>query len=48
MLGRSKYRAKKVEIDGIKFASGREAKRYQDLRFMQEQGEIYGLQLQVP
>lgn len=43
----SKYHAKKTVVDGFKFDSAKEAKRYIKLRDMAEAGEIYGLRLQV-
>ena len=43
---RSKYRAIPTMVDGIKFASGREARRYMDLKLLQCAGEISGLELQ--
>lgn len=45
---RTKYGARKKEVDGILFASEREAKRYQVLKLMQKQGLIGLLELQVP
>ena len=44
----SKYHAKRTEVDGIKFASKKEAKRYQELKILQENGVITNLRLQVP
>ena len=44
----SKYLSKKVVVDGIKFDSKKEAKRYGELKSMQERGEISNLELQVP
>lgn len=44
----SKYHAKKTVVEGITFASQREARRYIDLRELQRQGIITDLQLQVP
>lgn len=41
-----KYRAKRTEVDGITFASQKEAKRYQDLKLLQQAGEISELELQ--
>lgn len=41
-----KYRNVHTEIDGITFASKREAARYQDLRMLEQAGEITGLELQ--
>ncbi|MCS0314074.1 DUF1064 domain-containing protein [Vibrio antiquarius] len=43
----SKYRAKKVEIDGITFDSGHEGARYRDLKVLERVGEIENLRLQV-
>jgi hypothetical protein len=42
----SKYNAQRVEIDGIKFASKREAARYAELKLLQRIGEIVGLECQ--
>ena len=42
----SKYRAKKTEIDGIKFDSKKEAKRYIVLKALEGKGEIEKLMLQ--
>lgn len=42
----SKYRAKKTVIDGIKFDSKKEAKRYIVLRELEKQGNIEKLMLQ--
>jgi hypothetical protein len=47
MLRRSKYGAQAVVIDGIRFASKREAKRYAELKLLAKAGEIRNLQLQV-
>lgn len=44
---RNKYSADKVVIDGIEFASKREARRYQDLRLLAKAGEITDLRMQV-
>lgn len=41
----NKYGAVKVEVDGIKFDSKREAKRYQDLRILERAGRIESLEL---
>jgi hypothetical protein len=43
---RSKYGAVKQTVDGITFASKREAKRYQELRLLEKAGEIKDLVLQ--
>lgn len=45
---RSKFGNKSVEIDGHKFDSLREGKRYCDLRILERAGEITDLKLQVP
>ena len=45
---KSKYVAVKTEVDGIKFDSKREASRYQELRLLEQAGEIINLRLQVP
>jgi uncharacterized protein DUF1064 len=42
----SKYRNKITEVNGIKFSSKKEAKRYKDLKLLQAAGEIRGLTLQ--
>lgn len=42
----TKYRAKKTEIDGIKFDSKKEAKRYIVLKALENKGEIKNLTLQ--
>lgn len=39
----SKYNNRKVELDGYKFDSQAEMRRYQDLWALQVAGEIYGL-----
>lgn len=44
----SKYRNKKVTLDGIKFDSQKEAFRYQILKLYERGGEIKNLKLQVP
>ncbi len=45
-MRRSKYNAKRTEVDGIVFASQREARRYQELRLLERAGEISDLELQ--
>lgn len=45
---KSKYGAVKTEIDGIVFDSKHEASRYQELRLLEQAGEITNLRLQVP
>lgn len=48
MRGTAKYGNRKTEVDGIKFDSEKEARRYAELLLMQKAGEIYELQRQVP
>jgi hypothetical protein len=43
---RSKYGAVKTLVDGVKFDSGREARRYQELKLLQKAGHIRNLELQ--
>lgn len=47
MINYSKYRNKKVEVDGIKFDSKKEAARYRELKLLERCGAISELQLQV-
>ena len=47
-FNKSKYHNVKVEVDGIKFDSGREAKRYKALKELQRIGIVSELRLQVP
>lgn len=47
MAWRSKYKNKKVVIDGIVFDSKREAKRYGELLLLEKVGAITNLQRQV-
>ncbi|SRR5258706_11839439 len=44
---RNKYNARKTVVDGITFASKREAERYSELRLREYVGEIRELRLQV-
>ena len=44
---RSKYGAVKVEVDGIKFDSNKEARVYQQLKLMEKGGVIKGFERQV-
>ena len=44
----NKFKSKKVMVNGIKFDSQREAKRYAELLLLQKAGKIAGLTLQVP
>ena len=43
----NKYHAKKTIVNGIEFASRKEAHRYQELLLLQRAGEIQDLQMQV-
>ena len=43
----NKYNARKTWIDGHRFDSMREARRYQDLNLLERAGEIHNLRLQV-
>ena len=45
---RNKYGNKKVTVDGIKFDSKKEAKRWFDLKIREKAGEIGGLKRQIP
>jgi hypothetical protein len=42
-----KYRARRVVVDGISFASAKEAKRYGELKLLQRGKQISDLRLQV-
>lgn len=44
----SKYRNRKVTVDGITFDSVKESRRYTELKLLQRGGYIKNLQLQVP
>ena len=44
----NKYRNKKTEVDGILFDSKKEAKRYIELKTLEQLGVIKCLRLQVP
>ena len=44
----TKYRAKRTEIDGISFASKKEAKMYSELKLLESVGDISDLKMQVP
>lgn len=46
-LPRRKYRNKPCIVDGHKFASGAEARRYGELKLIQQSGQIHDLQLQT-
>lgn len=43
---RSKYGAKPTVVDGVRFASQKEAARYRDLKLLEQAGQISGLVLQ--
>jgi hypothetical protein len=45
---KSKYSSVRTEVDGIKFSSRKEAKRYGELKMLQLAGEIRDLRMQVP
>ena len=42
----SKYNSRKTVVDGIKFDSAKEAKRYKELALLERAGKISGLELQ--
>lgn len=44
--GKNKYRAKPEIVDGVRFASKREAKRYRELKLLSDAGLITELELQ--
>ena len=44
----SKYNSRKTVVDGITFDSKKEAKRYTELKKLEQDGEISDLRLQVP
>lgn len=46
--GRNKYKRKKTEVDGILFDSKKEAKRYSQLKTMEDLHLISNLRMQVP
>jgi hypothetical protein len=45
-MKKHKYGAVKTEVDGIVFASKKEAKRYQELKLLEKAGEIHSLKTQ--
>ncbi|MBZ0158440.1 MAG: DUF1064 domain-containing protein [Alphaproteobacteria bacterium] len=45
---RNKFGARKTVVDGIRFDSAREARRYQELCLLEKTGQIQDLALQVP
>ena len=44
----SKYHSKKTVVDGITFDSKKEARRWQELKLLEQAGEISDLRRQVP
>lgn len=46
-MPKHKYNAKRTMVDGLHFASQREAKRYKELKLLQLAGQISELKLQV-
>lgn len=46
-IGYKKYRNNPTEVDGIKFQSGKEAKRWLELKLLNRVGHIYDLERQV-
>lgn len=44
----SKYHARRTTVDGIRFDSGKEARRYAELKLLERAGEIEDLELQHP
>jgi hypothetical protein len=46
MIRPTKYRAKKQVVDGITFASRAEARRYGELKILQQAGEVTHLRVQ--
>lgn len=43
----TKYNNKKITVDGQKFDSKKEARRYQELKLLEKAGEIHDLRTQV-
>ena len=43
---KTKYNSRKIAVDGISFDSAKEARRYNELKLLQDAGEISGLELQ--
>jgi len=46
-MAMSKYRSRKVTLDGITFDSVRESRRYQELKLLERAGKIVDLKRQV-
>lgn len=47
-MRKNKYNARKVKVDGIVFASQKEADRWRELKLLERAGKITELQRQVP
>lgn len=47
-MRRNKYNARKTTVDGIVFASAKEARHYANLRILERAGKISALELQKP
>lgn len=45
---RNKWNAKRTEVDGFVFDSKKEARRYSELKMLEQSGQISNLRLQVP
>ena len=43
-----KFKAQRTEADGIKFASKREARRYEELKLLKQSGEVIFFLRQIP
>lgn len=47
-MKKSKYHSRKVIVDGIKFDSVKESRRYSELKLLEKAGKIKRLQRQIP
>lgn len=45
---KNKYGAERIELDGFKFASKAEMRRYAELRLLEKGRQVFDLRLQVP
>lgn len=45
-MAKSKFRSKKITVDGITFDSKKEARRYRELALLEKAGQIQNLELQ--
>ena len=45
---RSKYNARKTVVDGVRFDSAKEARRWSELKLLEKAGKIHMLTLQMP